>query len=163
MDSATVKKKCLLEQNNGLASIAVIEPGLFSSSESENHRDRSRLISRSLYSPKTTSFRSLSSFCSPRSGMFFNGRFQEQPPHFLDACFLCKKPLGCNRDIFMYMGDTPFCSEECRAEQIEMDESKEKKRSLSASIKAMRKKEESEKSSNSSPNYPFRSGAVAAA
>ncbi|XP_024994987.1 uncharacterized protein LOC112528240 [Cynara cardunculus var. scolymus] len=152
MDSATVRKQCRLQQNNGLASIAVIEPGFSSSSSSENHRNRSRLISRSLYS-----------FSSIRSGMFFNGRFQEQPPHFLDACFLCKKPLGCNRDIFMYRGDTPFCSEECRAEQIEMDEAKEKKRSFSASIKAMRKKEESEKSSNSSPNYPFRSGAVAAA
>ncbi|KVH95258.1 hypothetical protein Ccrd_002698 [Cynara cardunculus var. scolymus] len=127
MDSATVRKQCRLQQNNGLASIAVIEPGFSSSSSSENHRNRSRLISRSLYS-----------FSSIRSGMFFNGRFQEQPPHFLDACFLCKKPLGCNRDIFMY-------------------------RSFSASIKAMRKKEESEKSSNSSPNYPFRSGAVAAA
>ncbi|PWA57712.1 zf-FLZ domain-containing protein [Artemisia annua] len=60
-------------------------------------------------------------------------------------------------------GDTPFCSEECRAEQIDIDETKEKKRSLSASIKALRKKEEREKSSPSSPKYPFRSGAVAAA
>nr|GEY27698.1 hypothetical protein [Tanacetum cinerariifolium] len=61
-------------------------------------------------------------------------------------------------------GDTPFCSEECRAEQIDIDETKEKKRSLSASIKALRKKEEREKSSpSSSPKYSFRSGAVAAA
>ncbi|GJV74175.1 FCS-Like zinc finger 2-like protein [Tanacetum coccineum] len=103
-----------------------------------------------------------------RSGMFFNnGRYEEQgqqQPYFLDACFLCKKPLGCNRDIFMYRGDTPFCSEECREEQIDIDETKEKKRSLSASIKALRKKEEREKSSpSSSPKYSFRSGAVAAA
>uniref|UniRef100_A0A0V0HLS9 Putative ovule protein n=1 Tax=Solanum chacoense TaxID=4108 RepID=A0A0V0HLS9_SOLCH len=27
---------------------------------------------------------------------------QQQQPHFLDACFLCNKPLGYNRDIFMY-------------------------------------------------------------
>ncbi|OAY75373.1 hypothetical protein ACMD2_01908 [Ananas comosus] len=46
--------------------------------------------------------------------------------HFLDACFLCKKPLEGNRDIFMYRGDMPFCSEECRQVQIERDETKEK-------------------------------------
>ncbi|KAJ6808243.1 uncharacterized protein M6B38_167790 [Iris pallida] len=53
------------------------------------------------------------------------------PRHFLDSCFLCKKPLGvaCGRDIFMYRGDTPFCSEECRQEQIEADESLQKKSS----------------------------------
>ncbi|XP_071696204.1 FCS-Like Zinc finger 1-like [Rutidosis leptorrhynchoides] len=106
------------------------------------------------------------SFPSSRSGngIFFNVRFQEQQPYFLDACFRCKKPLGSNRDIFMYRGDTPFCTEECRSQQIELDESKEKKRSLSASIKAFRKKEEREKSkNNSSPNYPLHSDAVAAA
>ncbi|KAM0015651.1 putative Zf-FLZ domain, FCS-Like Zinc finger/3 [Helianthus debilis subsp. tardiflorus] len=112
---------------------------------SENHHHH-RLISR------TTTY--------PRSGMFSNRSFQEQP-YFLDACYLCKKPLGCNRDIFMYRGDLPFCSVECREEQIEIDETKEKKRNLSKSIKALRKKEEREKSS--SPKYPFHSGAVVAA
>ncbi|KAG8082968.1 hypothetical protein GUJ93_ZPchr0014g46654 [Zizania palustris] len=47
--------------------------------------------------------------------------------HFLDACFLCRKPLACNRDIYMYRGDIPFCSEECRLEQIEMDDEIERK------------------------------------
>ena len=61
-------------------------------------------------------------------------------------------------------GDTPFCSEECRAEQIEIDESKEKNKNLSASMKALRKKEQSETSPNkNSKKYPFHSGAVAAA
>lgn len=74
--------------------------------------------------------------------------------YFLDACTLCKKSLVAHRDIFMYRcvlekdfsklvsfknksfadyilawicrGDTPFCSEECRQDQIEMDEAKEK-------------------------------------
>ncbi|KAK9076596.1 hypothetical protein SSX86_004930 [Deinandra increscens subsp. villosa] len=143
MDSATVK-------NNGLASIAVTDHG-------------SRFIARPFSSPRTTTFRNAYSFPPPRSGTFLNGRFQEQQSHFLDSCFLCKKPLGHNRDIFMYRGDVPFCSVECRSEQIEIDEAGEKNRSLSASIKAMRKKEEREKSSNSSPNYPFHSDAVAAA
>ncbi|XP_023758908.1 FCS-Like Zinc finger 2 [Lactuca sativa] len=158
MDSTTITKQCLLQQNEGLASITAAERG-FSSSPSENHRhDRGPL-----YSPATTSFRSLYSFSFSRSGTFLNRRFQEQQPHFLDACFLCKKQLGCNRDIFMYRGDTPFCSEECRAEQIEIDEAKEKKMSLYSSIKAMRKKEEIGESSNSSPKYHFHSGTVAAA
>jgi hypothetical protein len=39
----------------------------------------------------------------------------------LDACALCAKPLGRDSDIFMYRGDTPFCSEECRHEQIQLD------------------------------------------
>ncbi|CAM0903159.1 unnamed protein product [Alopecurus aequalis] len=39
----------------------------------------------------------------------------------LDACALCTKPLARDRDIFMYRGDTPFCSEECRDEQMQLD------------------------------------------
>ncbi|KAF5732839.1 hypothetical protein HS088_TW17G00372 [Tripterygium wilfordii] len=56
-------------------------------------------------------------------------------PHFLESCFLCRKPLGCNADIFMYRGNTPFCSKECRQEQMEIDEAKEKswKRSSASS------------------------------
>ncbi|KAJ1272430.1 hypothetical protein BS78_06G201000 [Paspalum vaginatum] len=49
--------------------------------------------------------------------------------HFLEACFLCRKPLASNRDIFMYRGDIPFCTEECRREQMEMDEELERKES----------------------------------
>ncbi|SPT19919.1 unnamed protein product [Triticum aestivum] len=39
----------------------------------------------------------------------------------LDACALCAKPLARDSDIFMYRGDTPFCSEECRHEQMQLD------------------------------------------
>jgi hypothetical protein len=39
----------------------------------------------------------------------------------MDACALCAKPLGRDCDIFMYRGDTPFCSEECRGEQMRLD------------------------------------------
>ncbi|RCV35132.1 hypothetical protein SEVIR_7G227000v4 [Setaria viridis] len=41
--------------------------------------------------------------------------------HALDACALCSKPLTRNSDMFMYKGDTPFCSEECRYEQMHHD------------------------------------------
>uniref|UniRef100_A0A0D9VJM1 FLZ-type domain-containing protein n=1 Tax=Leersia perrieri TaxID=77586 RepID=A0A0D9VJM1_9ORYZ len=47
--------------------------------------------------------------------------------HFLDACFLCRKRLAGNRDIFMYRGDTPFCSEECRRAQMEADAAAERR------------------------------------
>ncbi|KAI7991208.1 FCS-Like Zinc finger 2 [Camellia lanceoleosa] len=48
-------------------------------------------------------------------------------------------------------GDTPFCSEECRQEQIEIDETKEKKSNVSDSMKALRK-DQKRKSKSASPN-----------
>lgn len=39
-------------------------------------------------------------------------------------------------------GDTPFCSEECKQEQIEIDEAKEKNWNLSSSMKALRKRQQ---------------------
>ena len=64
----------------------------------------------------------------------------------------------------MYRGDTPFCSEECRLEQIEIDEAKEKNRNLSSSMKALRKKEQRKSTSpNRAQEYSFRTGTVAAA
>ncbi|XP_076926564.1 FCS-Like Zinc finger 2-like [Bidens hawaiensis] len=156
--SATTRRPYYFpEENTGLASISDIENTGFSTS-----------ITKPLYSPRKASLKNLSSLTSPRSGRHFssNTRFDEQQPHFLDACFLCKKTLGHNRDIFMYRGDTPFCSEDCRSEQIYIDETKEKTKNLSASMRALRKKERNESSVNetsTSPKYPFRSGAVVAA
>ncbi|KAK9067998.1 hypothetical protein SSX86_012109 [Deinandra increscens subsp. villosa] len=168
MESTTIKKPYFCAEKSGLASISDIEQGFLSSSSpssstDENHGAGIHLISRPVYSPRKASFGKVASLCSPRSGRLVHGRFEEQP-HFLDACFLCKKPLGQNRDIFMYRGDTPFCSEECRAEQIDIDEAKEKTRQRSSSIRALRKKEQSETSPNkTSKKYSFYSGAVAAA
>ncbi|KAG6577647.1 Protein MARD1 [Cucurbita argyrosperma subsp. argyrosperma] len=100
-----------------------------------------------------------------------SSRFDDPQPHFLDSCFLCRKRLGNNTDIFMYRGDTPFCSEECRQEQIEIDEAKEKKwrRSSSSAMKALRKKDQQRRRSTSPnkssppPDYPLYTGTVAAA
>ncbi|XP_020093526.1 uncharacterized protein LOC109713752 [Ananas comosus] len=77
----------------------------------------------------------------------------DEAHHFLDACFLCKKPLAGNHDIFMYRGDTPFCSEECRQVQIEKDEAQEKnsKYALKASS---RKAEQRQQQKQSSPRIP---------
>uniref|UniRef100_A0A0D9VJM3 FLZ-type domain-containing protein n=1 Tax=Leersia perrieri TaxID=77586 RepID=A0A0D9VJM3_9ORYZ len=48
--------------------------------------------------------------------------------HYLDACFRCGRMLAGNKDIFMYRGDTPFCSEECRQRQIDADDASEMKK-----------------------------------
>ncbi|KAG1358895.1 FCS-Like Zinc finger 17 [Cocos nucifera] len=44
---------------------------------------------------------------------------------FLKACFLCKRELSPEKDVYMYRGDQGFCSEECRGQQILIDERKE--------------------------------------
>lgn len=53
----------------------------------------------------------------------------EQPDegehHYLESCFLCHKRIIWCREIFMYRGDEAFCSEKCRIQQMQMDESLE--------------------------------------
>ncbi|KAK9166628.1 hypothetical protein Scep_001819 [Stephania cephalantha] len=46
--------------------------------------------------------------------------------HFLIVCGLCKRRLAPTRDIYMYKGDTAFCSLDCRRQQMNLDELKEK-------------------------------------
>ncbi|XP_015688652.2 FCS-Like Zinc finger 15-like [Oryza brachyantha] len=41
---------------------------------------------------------------------------------FLQRCFLCRKELAGDKDIYMYRGDRAFCSVDCRCRQIFMDE-----------------------------------------
>ncbi|CAN6276729.1 unnamed protein product [Urochloa humidicola] len=56
------------------------------------------------------------------AGFFFDAEPIGEPTlPSLDACALCAKPLGGGIDIFMYRGDTPFCSEECRCDQMHLD------------------------------------------
>ncbi|KAG5009651.1 hypothetical protein AAZX31_07G111200 [Glycine max] len=111
--------------------------------------------------PSPPSPSSSSSIPSPRSRMFYYAGSEDhyEEPHFLQACFLCRKPLGQNRDIFMYRGNTPFCSKECRQEQIEIDEAKEKSWKLSSK----RGVRQSETNQNSTPNKAVRTGTVAVA
>ncbi|CAN6280365.1 unnamed protein product [Urochloa humidicola] len=59
--------------------------------------------------------------------------------HFLDACFLCRKPLAGNRDIFMYRGDTAFCSDDCRSAQMAADEAAERKALTHGALPAARR------------------------
>ncbi|KQK18909.1 uncharacterized protein LOC100839281 [Brachypodium distachyon] len=46
---------------------------------------------------------------------------------FLQACGLCSRRLGPGRDTFIYMGEVAFCSLECRQQQMNLDELKDKK------------------------------------
>ncbi|GMI67907.1 hypothetical protein like AT1G22160 [Hibiscus trionum] len=46
---------------------------------------------------------------------------------FLRSCWLCTRRLAPGRDVYMYRGDTAFCSLECREKQMKKDERKEKK------------------------------------
>ncbi|KAH9607736.1 hypothetical protein KSS87_020457 [Heliosperma pusillum] len=138
--TTTIRRPCFIEESNGLASIAQ-NNNFCNNNNIKNNNNKNG------------------------SNRILDPRFEEfNSPHFLDSCSLCHKPLGGNRDIFMYRGDTPFCSEECRQEQIEIDEAKEKNWNL----KVLRTKKDAKKSaSSSSPskpqNYPFRPGTVAAA
>ncbi|XP_054799147.1 FCS-Like Zinc finger 6-like [Prosopis cineraria] len=47
-------------------------------------------------------------------------------PDFLRSCSLCERPLVPTRDIYMYRGDSAFCSVECRQQAMNRDERKEK-------------------------------------
>ncbi|XP_057503597.1 FCS-Like Zinc finger 6-like isoform X1 [Actinidia eriantha] len=46
--------------------------------------------------------------------------------HFLRSCSLCDRRLVPGRDIYMYKGDSAFCSLECRQQQMNQDERREK-------------------------------------
>ncbi|KAG6432143.1 hypothetical protein SASPL_103717 [Salvia splendens] len=43
-------------------------------------------------------------------------------PPFLENCSLCRRKLLPGKDIYMYKGDMPFCSVECRSRKIFIDE-----------------------------------------
>lgn len=152
-------KPCYLEQDHGLASLKDMDVA--------NYRGNS-FVTKSMITmgyANNTSFKNLY-VSSPRSGRFYDTRFEDHQPHFLEACSLCNKPLGGNKDIFMYRGDTPFCSEECRQEQIEIDELKEKNMNLSSSMKALRNKEHRKSNSSNKvqgQDYSFRKGTAIAA
>ncbi|KAG9452488.1 hypothetical protein H6P81_005392 [Aristolochia fimbriata] len=135
-------------EDEGLASFGDMEAGF-----SGKHPLRSASYDR------RQTYRALSSSSAmgsqtPRSAFFYGARGDE-PHHFLEACFMCKKPIGENRDIFMYRGDTPFCSEECRQEQIEIDEAKEKNWNLAKKVPS---RKENQKSTSKNQNYHARAG-----
>ncbi|KAI3444840.1 hypothetical protein Pfo_001505 [Paulownia fortunei] len=98
------------------------------------------------------------------SSAYYSGcEYENYQPHFLDSCFLCHRPLSQNNDIFMYRGNTPFCSQECRQEQIEMDEASEKRWKLSSSKRSNTVRQTSESTKESDTKKAVRTGTVAVA
>eukprot|EP00262_Sarcandra_glabra_P006206 TRINITY_DN18337_c0_g1_i1.p1 TRINITY_DN18337_c0_g1~~TRINITY_DN18337_c0_g1_i1.p1 ORF type:complete len:169 (-),score=24.63 TRINITY_DN18337_c0_g1_i1:49-507(-) len=144
----TAIRKPAFSEDEGLASISDLEAGFSGNAP--------YFFSKSSLSFKRNG--SYKAFSSQGSARLYDARIEE-PPYFLDACFLCKKPLGVNKDIFMYRGDTPFCSEACRQEQIDIDEAKEKNWCLS--IKVASRKEQ-KKSPTKKQNLHARTGTVVA-
>ncbi|KAK3230825.1 hypothetical protein Dsin_002706 [Dipteronia sinensis] len=77
---------------------------------------------------------------SPRSNHRRHSTDFQDTTHFLRACCLCKRKLVPGRDIYMYRyfcrGDSAFCSSECRQQQMNQDERKEKFSVVSSNKKA---------------------------
>ncbi|XP_020101924.1 uncharacterized protein LOC109719572 [Ananas comosus] len=44
-----------------------------------------------------------------------------QPLDFLHSCGACGRPLGLERDIYIYRGESAFCSAECRERHMRYD------------------------------------------
>ncbi|XP_057531972.1 FCS-Like Zinc finger 5 [Amaranthus tricolor] len=70
-------------------------------------------------------------FASPRpihrrNSADFNINNHSSSNTFLRTCSLCNRMLAPGRDIFMYRGDTAYCSLECRQQQMTQDEWREK-------------------------------------
>ncbi|KAL8495731.1 hypothetical protein ACS0TY_019740 [Phlomoides rotata] len=96
------------------------------------------------------------------STAYYTGcEYADYQPHFLDSCSLCGRSLSNNSDIFMYRGNTPFCSQECRQEQIEMDEASEKRWKISSSKRSNKSRQTSDSTKESDTNKAVRTGTVA--
>ncbi|KAJ0985309.1 hypothetical protein J5N97_003665 [Dioscorea zingiberensis] len=52
---------------------------------------------------------------------------------FLHSCGTCRRLLGSGRDIYIYRGDSAFCSQECREQHIKQEARKRSSTSLSNS------------------------------
>ncbi|KAL8134036.1 FCS-Like Zinc finger 7 [Apium graveolens] len=84
-------------------------------SSSESPREYTRMRRRSINIP------------TPQN--YYNS-YSDDTASFLTTCGLCQRRLPPGRDIFMYRGDTAYCSVECREEQMEDDERKEQSSSI---------------------------------
>ncbi|XP_023552992.1 uncharacterized protein LOC111810518 [Cucurbita pepo subsp. pepo] len=80
--------------------------------------------------PETDQMNYTLSFVSPRGRRNLSAfnKHSDDPSslHFLRTCTFCHRRLSPARDIYMYMGDTAFCSAECREKKMEQDFTKEK-------------------------------------
>ncbi|KAL9410627.1 hypothetical protein AB3S75_044409 [Citrus x aurantiifolia] len=49
-------------------------------------------------------------------------RFSYPSESFLSFCYNCRKNLGPGKDIYMYRGEKAFCSQECRFQEMMLEE-----------------------------------------
>uniref|UniRef100_A0A6N2KNI3 FLZ-type domain-containing protein n=2 Tax=Salix TaxID=40685 RepID=A0A6N2KNI3_SALVM len=47
---------------------------------------------------------------------------KSEPKTFLSFCYTCKKNLQQKNDIYIYRGEKAFCSQECRYQEMLLDE-----------------------------------------
>ncbi|KAK4746514.1 hypothetical protein SAY87_012826 [Trapa incisa] len=171
MEVAVARKSCFAVEDDGLASLAETEAGV-SGKVCNGHSpvfSRSicsarvplrniRLASSSLISPRIYDSRSVGIARVSRLASGYHG--EDELKHLLKIPREFFLTCSCNS----CRGDTAFCSEECRQEQIDKDEAREKNWNLSSSMKALRPKDQ--RKSNSPPRaqgYAFHAGTVAAA
>ncbi|XP_048335201.2 FCS-Like Zinc finger 6 [Ziziphus jujuba] len=100
------------------------------------------------------------SMLSPRNQRSSSDGDFIETAHFLRTCGLCKRRLTAGRDIYMYRGDTAFCSLECREQQMKQDEGKEK---FKASLATKNEDRHASTSTTSSKSSSGKSQTVAAA
>lgn len=88
-------------------------------------------------------------------------------PFFYFWCFMiCETSQAVSSDGYFvkigkfFRGNTPFCSKECRQEQIEIDEAKDKNWKLSSSNRGLRK---SDPNKNSTPSKTVQTGTLVVA
>ncbi|XP_059637114.1 FCS-Like Zinc finger 14-like [Cornus florida] len=122
-----------LEKSQGVRrKAAVCVPNLNSSSNNYHHRKNGSIcgdhhdydhINRNRINTSKNKKRVLDSM-SPAPQDINTMRPIFPASDFLSSCHLCRKKLH-GKDIYMYRGESAFCSEECRYRQIVMDERKE--------------------------------------
>ncbi|KAL8118839.1 hypothetical protein AgCh_016363 [Apium graveolens] len=65
---------------------------------------------------------------SGKSSFSFDDNYVEEEEDYdnqcysIKSCWLCKKKLRADKDVYMYKGDQGFCSVECRDRQIYLDD-----------------------------------------
>ncbi|KAM7275103.1 hypothetical protein ACFE04_016969 [Oxalis oulophora] len=85
----------------------------------------------------------------------------DETADFLRTCGLCQRRLVPGKDIYMYRGDTAFCSLECREKQMKQDKKKDRQHSSSSS--PSKKKEICAHNASSQPPRATKSPHMAAA
>ncbi|KAK6254474.1 Zf-FLZ domain - like 7 [Theobroma cacao] len=118
----------------------------------ENQKSGSNIISKKTMLINRNSSSSGSKACSSSCVLLSartNSQLNYPVPAFLEQCYLCKQKLLPGKDIYMYKGDSAFCSVECRCRQIFMDEEETLKKE-NCSLAAMKPSASSASSPSSS-------------